>query len=68
MTDFGVLDENFLKMKPRALELLEGMERRDKRYTFGIFSSAETLRALGDLDLLVPARRAVRLDRGRVEA
>jgi radical SAM superfamily enzyme YgiQ (UPF0313 family) len=53
VTDFGVLDENFLTMKPRALELLEEMENAGKRYTFGIFSSAETLRDLGDLDLLV---------------
>jgi radical SAM superfamily enzyme YgiQ (UPF0313 family) len=53
VTDFGVLDENFLKMKPRALELLEEMEKANKRFTFGIFSSAETLRELGDLDQLV---------------
>jgi radical SAM superfamily enzyme YgiQ (UPF0313 family) len=53
VTDFGVLDENFLKSKDRALELLEIMEREGRRFTFSIFSSAETLTALGDLDLLV---------------
>jgi radical SAM superfamily enzyme YgiQ (UPF0313 family) len=53
VTDFGVLDENFLKSRERALELLECIERENKLYTFGIFSSAETLRSLGDLDALV---------------
>ncbi len=53
VTDFGVLDENFLKSRDRALELLEWIEREDKLYTFGIFSSAETLKSLGDLDALV---------------
>ena len=36
-----------------AKELLECIERENKLYTFGIFSSAETLRSLGDLDALV---------------
>jgi radical SAM superfamily enzyme YgiQ (UPF0313 family) len=53
VTDFGVLDENFLKNRERALELLECIEQENKLYTFGIFSSAETLSALGDLDILV---------------
>ncbi|OGV61933.1 MAG: radical SAM protein [Lentisphaerae bacterium RIFOXYA12_FULL_48_11] len=53
VTDFGVLDENFLKDKKRALELLNLMEANNKLYTFSIFSSAETLTELGDLDLLV---------------
>jgi len=53
VTDFGVLDENFLKMKDRALELLDLMERNQRRFTFAIFSSAETLKELGDLDILV---------------
>jgi radical SAM superfamily enzyme YgiQ (UPF0313 family) len=53
VTDFGVLDENFLKQKDRAMELLEILEREKRRYTFAIFSSAETLTALGDLDVLV---------------
>jgi len=53
VTDFGVLDENFLKMPARALELIECQEKAGKYFTFAIFSSAETLSALGDLDLLV---------------
>ena len=53
ITDFGVLDENFLKMKGRALELLELMEKNNRCFNFSIFSSAETLTALGDLDILV---------------
>ena len=53
ITDFGILDENFLKIKGRALELLELMEKNQRYFTFAIFSSAETLKALGDLDILV---------------
>jgi len=53
ITDFGVLDENFLKKKDRALELLELMEKNHRHFTFAIFSSAETLTELGDLDILV---------------
>ena len=53
ITDFGVLDENFLKMKDRALELLELMEKNDRHFNFAIFSSAETLKDIGDLDILV---------------
>ena len=53
ITDFGVMDENFLKIPARARELTELMEAHGKSYTFGIFSSAETLKQLGDLDLLV---------------
>jgi len=53
VTDFGVLDENFLKTPGRAIELMELMEKHDKTYAFSIFSSAETLKQLGDLDLLV---------------
>jgi hypothetical protein len=53
VTDFGVLDENFLKMKDRVLELLELMEKNQRRFTFAIFSSAETLKEIGDLDILV---------------
>ena len=53
ITDFGILDENFLKMKDRALELLALMEKNRRYFTFAIFSSAETLKALGDLDILV---------------
>jgi len=53
ISDFGVLDENFLKMKDRALELLELMEKNDRHFNFSIFSSAETLKDIGDLDILV---------------
>ena len=53
ITDFGVLDENFLKMKDRALELLSLMEKHDRHFNFAIFSSAETLKDIGDLDILV---------------
>jgi radical SAM superfamily enzyme YgiQ (UPF0313 family) len=53
ITDFGVLDENFLKMKDRALELLELMESHQRRFTFAIFSSAETIKEIKDLDILV---------------
>ncbi|OFZ77357.1 MAG: radical SAM protein [Bdellovibrionales bacterium RIFOXYD1_FULL_44_7] len=51
--DFGVLDENFMKHPARAMELLELMEKHRRFFTFGIFSSAETLSALPDLDVLV---------------
>lgn len=51
--DFGVLDENFLKFPQRAMELLELMEKNKRYFTFAIFSSAETLKKLGDLDILV---------------
>jgi radical SAM superfamily enzyme YgiQ (UPF0313 family) len=53
ITDFGVLDENFLKTKDRALDLLALMEKHQKHFTFSIFSSAETLQDIGDLDILV---------------
>ena len=53
ITDFGVLDENFLKMKNRAIELLELMETNNRNFTFAIFSSAETIGELDDLDILV---------------
>ena len=53
ITDFGVVDENFLKMKDRALELLALMEKNHRHFTFAIFSSAETLKEIGDLDILV---------------
>ncbi|OGL40308.1 MAG: radical SAM protein [Candidatus Schekmanbacteria bacterium RIFCSPHIGHO2_02_FULL_38_11] len=53
ITDFGVLDENFLKSKDRALELLEIMEKEGRYFAFAIFSSAETLADIGDLDILV---------------
>ena len=53
VTDFGVMDENFLKVPQRAMELLECMEKAGRAFTFGIFSSAETITGLPSLDLLV---------------
>jgi len=53
VTDFGVMDENFLKFPQRAMELLECIEKAGRTFTFGIFSSAETITSLPSLDLLV---------------
>ncbi len=53
VTDFGVMDENFLKFPQRAMELLECIEKTGRTFTFGIFSSAETITSLPSLDLLV---------------
>lgn len=53
ITDFGVLDENFMKMPQRAFELIELMQKNERYFNFGIFSSAETLTSLPDLDILV---------------
>ncbi|MBN2724296.1 MAG: radical SAM protein [Deltaproteobacteria bacterium] len=52
ITDFGVLDENFMKHTERMYELLELMEKNNKFYTFSIFSSAETLVSLKDYNIL----------------
>ncbi len=52
VTDFGVLDENFLKQRTRMEELVDLMEADGRRWTFSIFSSAETLTALPNLDIL----------------
>jgi hypothetical protein len=41
------MDENFLKDRGRAMELLEEMEKHDRWFTFQIFSSAEAIRAFG---------------------
>lgn len=45
--DFFVMDENFLKDKERALELLDEMERHQRFFTFRVFSSAEAILAFG---------------------
>jgi len=45
--EFFVMDENFLKNRKRAMELLEEMERHGRYFTFQIFSSAEAIRAFG---------------------
>jgi radical SAM superfamily enzyme YgiQ (UPF0313 family) len=45
--DFGMMDENFCKDPLRARQLLKEMELNGKAYNFSIFSSAETIVALG---------------------
>jgi radical SAM superfamily enzyme YgiQ (UPF0313 family) len=50
--DFFVMDENFLKDRQRAVELLEAMERHRRFFRFHIFSSAEAITAFG-LDNMV---------------
>lgn len=45
--EFFVMDENFLKNLPRAQELLALMERDNKYFYLGVFSSAETVAACG---------------------
>jgi hypothetical protein len=49
---FFVMDENFLKHRERALELLHEMEARQRFFRFHLFSSAEAITAFG-LDNLV---------------
>jgi hypothetical protein len=49
---FFVMDENFLKNRDRALELLSEMEHHRRYFRFHIFSSAEAITAFG-LDNLV---------------
>ena len=44
---FFVMDENFLKDRQRAIELLEAMERNQRFFRFHIFSSAEAITAFG---------------------
>lgn len=45
--EFFVMDENFLKNRPRAEAFLEELEKTNKFYYLGIFSSAETINAMG---------------------
>jgi radical SAM superfamily enzyme YgiQ (UPF0313 family) len=45
--EFFVMDENFLKNKERAMELLALMERDSNPFKFSIFSSAEAIEAFG---------------------
>jgi len=49
---FFVMDENFLKKRKRALELLEEIERHQRFFRFHLFSSAEAITAFG-IDNLV---------------
>ncbi len=46
-TEFGIMDENFLKMSDRVDEFLELIEQHGKRYNFHMFSSAEAIAAAG---------------------
>ena len=45
--EFFVLDENFLKYRERTLELLSLMEQHGKQWSFGLFSSAESINQYG---------------------
>ena len=45
--DFFVMDENFLKDRTRAMELLQEMEAHKRFFDFSIFSSAEAIQAFG---------------------
>lgn len=47
LTEFFVMDENFLKRPARVRELQALMEKHDKHYRFDIFSSAETITKVG---------------------
>ena len=44
---FFVMDENFLKKRGRAMDLLAEMKKHKKYFNFHIFSSAETIREFG---------------------
>ncbi len=44
---FFVMDENFLKNRKRAEELMDEMERHKRFFSFYLFSSAETITAFG---------------------
>jgi radical SAM superfamily enzyme YgiQ (UPF0313 family) len=50
--EFFVMDENFLKDRERAFELLELMEQHNRPFGFQVFSSAETIKSFG-IDNLV---------------
>ncbi|MDY6824906.1 MAG: radical SAM protein [Thermodesulfobacteriota bacterium] len=47
VTDFFIMDENFLKTHDRAHELVHEMEKNGKNYSFNIFSSAEAVTHIG---------------------
>jgi radical SAM superfamily enzyme YgiQ (UPF0313 family) len=49
---FFVMDENFLKNKERALDLISEMEKEQRFFQFHLFSSAEAITAFG-IDNLV---------------
>ncbi|MGD0783102.1 MAG: cobalamin-dependent protein [Candidatus Aminicenantales bacterium] len=45
--DFFVMDENFLKDRTRAMELLGEMQAHQRFFDFSVFSSAEAIQAFG---------------------
>lgn len=45
--EFFVQDENFLKDRQRAMDLIDEMERHGRYFSFHLFSSAETILAFG---------------------
>ncbi len=47
VNEFFVMDENFLKNRPRAEDLLRIMTENNKYFYMGVFSSAETINAVG---------------------
>jgi radical SAM superfamily enzyme YgiQ (UPF0313 family) len=47
VNEFFVMDENFLKNRERAEELLALMEKNNKYFYMGVFSSAETINSVG---------------------
>jgi B12 binding domain/Radical SAM superfamily len=49
---FFIMDENFLKDKDRALELIDEMERNNRFFMFHVFSSAETIKEFGIKNLV----------------
>lgn len=49
---FFVMDENFLLHRPRALRLLELIERGDKEWSLQIFSSANVVRSYSMKELI----------------
>jgi hypothetical protein len=44
---FFVMDENFLKDRERALELIDEMEKHNRFFNFHVFSSCEAITAFG---------------------
>jgi len=50
--EFFVMDENFLKHKERAVELLKLLEKNKKKFSFSIFSSAEAITDFGVENML----------------
>jgi radical SAM superfamily enzyme YgiQ (UPF0313 family) len=50
--EFLIIDENFLLHRPRALRLLELMEKNDKAWGFSVFSSASVLNSYPVEDLV----------------